>query len=80
MSTEQINALVAEYNAVEAEQSGRLLQLFRLLEARKGFRSVSFAGRGMSKWSNCWGREERLAVPEFITPMNQAITEIVLGE
>jgi hypothetical protein len=54
------------------------LQLFRLLEARKGYRQVKFAGR-FGQWSNCWERPARIAEPRFVGEKNQSILEVVPG-
>lgn len=78
MSESEINNLIAEYNAVEAEQNQRRLELFRLLEARTGFRRVVFAGRRQI-WSNCWGLEERLSKPAFVDMMDQSVLSVEPG-
>ena len=77
---EEINTLVEEYNAAEIEQKERLIQLYDLLEARKGYRHVKFSGSG--QWSNAWGRTARrdLALQSFIDPMVELIEEVKAGE
>jgi hypothetical protein len=76
-----IDDLVAEYNAAEAAQSVRRLALFRLLDARTGYRAVKFAGKGIRAWINCWGfGPEYLWKPRFVDVMDQSITAIDPGQ
>lgn len=77
MNTEEINAIVSEYNQVEQEQQARLWQLFQLLEERSGYRAVKFTGRN---WTNCWGLPARIARPRFIDVMKRTITEVIPGD
>lgn len=75
--TAEIEALVAEYNQVEAEQTARLRRLFELLNARKFYRRVRFSNDSM--WSNCWGLPEKIWFDRFIAPQTRLITEIDPG-
>lgn len=78
----EIDDLVAEYNAAEAAQLERLIQLFRLVQARKNYRMVRFGSpqAGSHMWSNCWSEPERLAIPRHVLPMERQITEVVPGD
>lgn len=75
---DEINLLVAEYNTVEAQQSERLKRLFELVDARQGYRRITFSTGG--DWSNCWGWEPRLALPRFVYSHEHKIIGVELSE
>ena len=74
---EEINQLVAEYNAAEEEQHARRLALFVAINDRKNYRRVVFANGHM--WSNCWNRPLRLILPPMVDTMRAVITEVEPG-
>ncbi len=80
MKMDEIDSLVAEYNAAEQQQAKRLERLYDLLDARAGYRKVEF-GAGYN-WSNCWGwagGRHDLAIKTHITPMIWLITKVEPG-
>lgn len=75
--TDEIERLIAEYNAAEQVQRARLVQLYDLIDARKGYRRVAFTG---FTWSNCWGWPLRGdAMQKFIDPLVGEISAFELG-
>ena len=77
MTENEILELIAEHNRVEAEQHERRKLIFLAVDARKGYRRIGWNSSGA--WSNCWGWEERLAIPRFVEIRKQLITDIELG-
>lgn len=75
---EQINQLVAEYNAVEVQQAARLRELFYILKARHGWRYIKF-NNGGDMLSNCWDAPDRLDGSTFLDKYNREITEVLPG-
>jgi hypothetical protein len=74
-----ISDLVEQFNAGEQEQNARLLQLFRLLAARKGWRVVKFQS-WPGIWANCFDGIPRINEPRTLQPMDRTISEVVEGE
>ncbi len=77
MTENEIRELIAEHNRVEVEQHERRKLIFLAVDARKGFRRIGW--NSGAPWSNCWGWEERLAIPTFVETRKQVITEVELG-
>jgi hypothetical protein len=74
-----IDDLVAEYNQAESAQNSRRLALFKLLDARSGYREVRFKGK-FGQWLNCWGfGPDRLYKPRFVDVMDQSIESVIQG-
>jgi hypothetical protein len=73
-----IEQLVAEYNATEAQQAARLQELFYLLKARHGNRFIQFNGSEML--NNCWDLPDRLDGVTFLDKYNRQITSVEAGQ
>lgn len=75
----EIEQLIEEYNAVEAEQRERLIRLYGLIDARTGYRRVGFSD---FTWSNCWGWPAETyeeALRKFVAPLVREIVSADLG-
>jgi hypothetical protein len=79
MSKEQIQALVAEYNQVEAEQNKRLENIFLAMDEKKGYQSVKFSSG--ENWSNCFNRPRQdLRLKQQVYKLARFIQDITIGE
>ena len=89
MTTEQLEALITEYNQAASEQRARLRMIYRAMIDRTGDRSISFSGG--EKWtSNTFqlndteddnpGFIDRYLVPRFVHPLAKPIEGYSLGE
>lgn len=76
---EELNALITEHNAAEAERTARLRKIYDIVADRKGFRRLAFGG-GLV-WSNCWdhGRRDE-AYRVHIDLLARPIEEVIPGE
>ena len=73
----EIERLVKEINALEEQEAGKLLELYRLVCKGLGYRAVNFSG---FNWSNVWDQPERLIVPRLIDQKKRLIVEVFPGE
>jgi hypothetical protein len=81
MTEQEVNVLIAEYNAVEAQQTTRLRAIFDFVKARKYYRIVKFGSPACDAWCT-W--DSTLAInhdyARFVDNMARPITEFVPGE
>ncbi len=78
MTDQEIKQLIAEYNATEEAQRGRLAQLFDALNERKGNSRVMF-GDSSHVWVNCWHRSGD-AKQNLISRQINPVTEFSIAE
>ena len=69
----QLNELVKEYNATEADQIERLKRIFSIVKKGKGYRIVKFTS---DLWVNCWDMPNRLDTKISIDRLERFIKEV----
>lgn len=77
---DEIDVLVEEFNKTEDEQARRMVQLYDLLNARRGYRRVNFGHNHL--WSNCWNYGDRrdLAIAAHVAPYIHLIVDYDKGD
>lgn len=81
---DEMSELIGEYNKAEIEQEQRLVKLFKMLQARKGYRMVAFRASNsqgpVHRWTNCWDTDNpQLMLEQHVQPLGRYITDIQTG-
>jgi hypothetical protein len=79
MNTQELEAAIATYNAVEAEQAALRLAIFEAFHGRRGYKSIKIGGREQWNSSSCGGRVD-VDAGNALSHLGSAMVVESLGE